>query len=429
MSLFGAMFSSVSGLTAQSQALGTVSDNIANAETVGYKSVGNSFSTLVADPMSATNYTPGGVISHPFQTVTAQGLIQGSSTPTNLAISGSGFFVVSATATPSTTAPDLFTRAGDFAPDAKGNLVNSAGFFLQGYPTDANGNVTNPSFTTTAGLQTININGLSGTAAATQNLSLNANLPATAATGTNETVTAQVYDSLGVAHNLVIEFTKTATANQWTMSIPSMTVAATGASSAASVSIVPAADATVTFNTDGTFASPTGATIQVTGFTTGAANDTINLNLGTAGQANGLTQYASSFQLGAGGIQQDGRTFGSLTSVSIGKDGLVTATFSNGQTRPFAKVPLATFTNPDGLLAQTGNVYSATANSGPLLLQYAQTGNAGLIDSGSLEQSTVDLAAQFSTMIVTQQAYSASAKVFNTADQMMQVLNNIGGQA
>lgn len=427
MSLFGAMFSSVSGLLAQSQTLGEISDNISNSQTIGYKSAGQNFSTLVTDPMTNTSYSSGGVVAHPYQLISSQGLIQSSQSPTSLAVSGQGFFVVSESATPSTTTPDLFTRAGAFTPDANGNLVNAAGFYLQAFPTDAFGNVSSPNFTSTSGLQTVNTNGLSGTAAPSQNLTIAANLPATDATGTTHDVTTQVYDSLGVTHNLVLRFTKTATANQWNLAIQSMTVAATGASSATTVALSPSNPATVTFNTDGTFASSTGTSIAISGFSTGAANDTINLDLGTAGQTDGLSQFSSSFQLAS--VKQDGRTFGTLTSISIDKSGLATASFSNGETRPFAKIPLATFTNPDGLLAESGNVFQVTQNSGPLLLQFASSGSAGQIDSGALEASTVDLANEFGNMIVTQQAYSASAKVFNTADQMMQVLNNVGGSA
>lgn len=420
MSIYGALFSAVSGLFAQSQALGTISDNISNVNTTGYKDTSEQFSTLVTEAASATSYTPGGVLAHPRQLIDRQGLLQSAASPTDVAVSGQGFFVVNTNASSQSGTPFYFTRAGDFQPDAQGNLVNTAGYFLQGFATDANGNVITSNRTTTTDLETINVNGLSGTAAATQNITIAANLPATDAAGTKHDVTAQIYDSIGVAHNLTLEFTKTATLNQWTLDDTSLTLASSGVASGT----VTYGPATVTFNSDGTLNTVSATSLAITGFTTGAANDTITLDLGTSGKSDGLSQFSNTFNLAS--ISQDGRAFGNLTGVSIDKTGLVVATFSNGQTRPFAKIPVATFPGTDYLQGISGNAYQATAQSGNFLLQDAGTANAGTVQSGALEQSTVDLAAEFSNMIITQRAYSASARVITTADQMLQVLDQIG---
>jgi flagellar hook protein FlgE len=531
MSIYGALYSGVSGLFAQSQALGTISDNISNVNTVGYKATSDTFSTLVTEAATSTSYTPGGVIAHPRQLIDHQGLLQSASSPTDIAVSGNGFFVVNTSAASQSGTPFLFTRAGDFQPDANGNLVNTAGYYLQGFPTDASGNIITTNRTTTTGLETVNVQGLSGTAAATQNITVAANLPATDAAGTVHDITAQIYDSLGVAHNLTLEFTKAATLNEWTVAAPSLTLASSGAASG-TVTFGPSV---VTFNTDGTLntvsnpsnllstpeasasaafsgyttipaasntfdildnngnnlgtvtydntdslntiaakitaAAPsvaatvvpngvnfqlqvTSAThpllslgndtgnfitqlgitdtpsaanpevVQLSSFSTGAANDNITLNLGTSGKSDGLSQFSNNFALSS--VSQDGRQFGNLSGISIDETGLVVATFTNGQTRPFSKIPLATFPGTDYLKAVTGNAYQATAQSGNFLLQDAGSGNAGTVQSGALEQSTVDLANEFSNMIVTQRAYSASARVITTADQMLQVLDQIG---
>jgi len=419
MSIFGALYSSVSGLDAQSQALGVISDNISNSSTVGYKTTDEQFSTLVTEAATPTNYTPGGVMANPRQLIDQQGLLQASSSPTSLAITGQGFFVVNTNANSQGGSPFLFTRAGNFTPDAQGNLVNTAGYYLQGFPTNAAGDILTNDLSSTAGLQTINVDGLNGGAAATQNITIAANLPATDATGTTHDVTAQIYDSLGVAQNLTLEITKTATPNQWTLAATSLTNAATGAASG-TVTFGPA---TVTFNPDGTFSSSTATSLTISNLTSGAANDTINLNLGTAGSSTGLSQFSNNFTLS--NVTQDGYTNGSLTGVSINSSGLVTATFSNGQTRPFAQIPIATFPGPDSLKSVTGNAWQATAGSGPFLLQDAGSGAAGTISSGELESSTTDLATEFSNMIITQQAYSASARVLTTSDQMLQTLNQV----
>src|SRR5579883_2286294 len=274
MSIYGAMFSAVSGLFAQSQALGTISDNISNVNTIGYKDTQEDFSTLVTEAATPNSYTPGGVIAHPQQLIDHQGLLQSATSPTDIALSGNGFFVVSTNAN-SQSGNFLFTRAGDFKPDSSGALKNTAGYFLQGFPTDAFGNVLSSNRTTTTGLETVNVNGLSGTAAATQNLNIAANLPATDSAGTKHDITAQIFDSLGAAHNMTLEFTKTSTLNEWSVGVTSLTLASTGAASGT----ITSGPTVATFNTDGTFkalsepsnwqsASEASATAQIGTYTT-----------------------------------------------------------------------------------------------------------------------------------------------------------------
>ena len=417
MSIYGAMFAGVSGLAAQSNALGMISDNIANVNTIGYKGVSARFSTLVTQAATDTTHTPGGVSSSPYSFIDRQGLLQGSASGTDLAVAGQGFFVVNESATPGFGDDYYFTRAGSFNPDQNGNLVNAAGYFLQGY--DIRNTAAPPSASTFTGLQTVNISNLSGSAAATTNIALGVNLPSTAPTaapGNSFSVTAQVFDSLGNAHDMDITFTKTA-ANSWTWTAgnPTLDGGATASGTAAGTG-------TITFATDGTPSAftPAAPSITLTGFTTGAGNATITLDLGTVGATDGLTQFAGDFTIS--NIDQDGVRFGNYTGITISEQGIVTALFDNGQRLDIYQLPLGMFRNPNGLEARTGNVYLETNRSGNFQLNLAGNGGAGDIAPAALESSTVDLAEEFTKMIITQRAYSANTKVITTADDMLEEL-------
>jgi flagellar hook protein FlgE len=414
MSIYGAMFAGVSGLAAQSNALGMISDNIANVNTIGYKGTSARFSTLVTQAATQTTHTPGGVMSSPYSFISRQGLLQGSSSGTDLAVAGQGFFVVNEAANPGFGDDFYFTRAGSFNPDQNGNLVNAAGYFLQGF--NLGNGAPPPSSSTFTGLETVNISNLSGSAAATTAISLGVNLPSTAAVTDSFSVTAQVFDSLGNAHDMNVTFTKSATNTwSWAASDPSLDGGATSSGSA-----VGSGD--IVFDTDGTplTFSPVAPTITLTGFTTGAGNATITLDLGTIAGTDGLTQFAGNFTIS--NIDQDGVRFGNYTGITISDQGIVTALFDNGQRQDIYQLPLGMFRNPNGLEQKTGNVYLETDRSGNFQLNLAGNGGAGDIAPGALESSTVDLAEEFTKMIITQRAYSANTKVITTADEMLDEL-------
>lgn len=415
MSIYGAMFAGVSGLAAQSNALGMISDNIANVNTIGYKGTSARFSTLVTQAATQTTHTPGGVMSSPYSYINRQGLLQGSSSGTDLAVAGQGFFVVNESATPGFGDDFYFTRAGSFNPDQNGNLVNAAGYYLQGYDLRANPNPA-PSASTFTGLQTVNISNLSGSAAATTGISLGVNLPSTAAVADTFSVTTQVFDSLGNAHDMDITFTKTALNTwSWTAANPTLDGGATS-------SAVASGSGDIVFDTDGTplTFSPAAPTVTLTSFSTGAGNATITLDLGTLAGTDGLTQFAGNFTIS--NIDQDGVRFGNYTGITISEDGIVTALFDNGQRQDIYQLPLGMFRNPNGLEEKTGNVYLETNRSGNFQLNLAGNGGAGDIAPAALESSTVDLAEEFTKMIVTQRAYSANTKVITTADDMLEEL-------
>lgn len=748
MSIFGALQSGISGLAAQSSAMGAISDNIVNVNTVGYKNNSVAFQTLVTKQTSSSLYSPGGVQSVPRQNVSAQGLLSSTSVSTNVAISGSGYFVVNQAANPGEGDLWAYTRAGDFGIDQNGYLKNTGGFYAQGWsllPWDGNSNATvvninginymkayydesgktvyiNDNIIDNRNLRPINLSTIGGTATATQQISLGANLPSSdpiynasdANAGGKRKVSALIYDSLGNASNMSLEYTKTSS-NGWGMStsvpkgaanvtlygnsentgdttsdvyyaagqlefnsipqngssisikdagtditynfvftngtatIPpdtadtkniavniaggivstsdftkafeaalkenmpsanrftadgnsiqivqsvagseltidaSKTLACTqcaanprqdtgiptgiftiqaidddikntaridfnattladyngkelvldgktyvftdnpagvaapkvavditdainGANvdpskivtilgnvlktnaseperfiaSGSSLEIMPsstggdiAIDTTslgnaidgivrdaatgwksiqnttatlanqftvngteieqgsvvpaIRFNSDGTpkYFNVDEMAIE---WANGAENMTgdpdqgtrIKLNMGDTGTNSGLTNLSGSFTTNY--IKQDGAKFGSYTGVSIGEDGVVTALFDNGETRPIAILPLATFSNPNGMDALTGNSWIETDASGQALLKQAGTNGAGEITSKALESSNVDLATEFSNMIVTQRAYSAATKIITTADEMLDELTRL----
>jgi flagellar hook protein FlgE len=430
MSIFGALYSSVSGLLANSDALGMIADNISNANTTGYKDTSAVFSTLVDQAPGATTYSPGGVLASPFAAIDQQGLLQASSSATDLAIQGSGFFVVNSSAAgASANGAFSFTRAGAFTIDANGNLKNSAGLFLQGQKlTPAQqqaieaGNFNQLTATSLTSLQTVNISGLSGAATPTSTVTLAANLPAGDTTSSPaRTMTVPVFDSLGNEHDMTLTFSRTATANQWQVSASIANAGSTTVS-------IAAGDDLVQFNPDGTlnlagstFTTANALSIAWDPAVTGATSpQTMSFNLGSDGQTDGLSQFGG--PLAVTRIDQNGVRAGTFTGVTVDPHGVVTANFDNGLQEPIYIIPIATFPNPDGLAAQSGNTYLQTSTSGNFLLAQSSTGGAGTINPSSLEGSTVDIATEFSKMIVTQNAYSADAKVMTTADQMLQTL-------
>ena len=438
MSIYGAMFSGISSLNANSQAMGIISDNISNLNTVGYKNTEARFSTLVTGSGGTVNsYAPGGLNSNPYQAAERQGLLQASQSSTDIAMSGRGFFVVNSDSVPA-NGSFLYTRAGQFSVDANGFLVNTGGYYLQGWPTlpdgsydvdqngIADGSVPDP--TSLANLTPINVNALAGTVTPTSSVDLALNLPATALVGDTNTATVQIFDTLGVGHNVSMLWTKTVAAPAtWSLEVTGMTRTDNGLASVSGATLAsfPLTIDTVAFSGDGTPASfaPTALAIPAADWTTAAAASTISFNLGTVGQADGVTQFASNYSIVS--INQDGVTFGRFQSIAMTDDGQVTALFDNGVQRTIYRLPIATFANPAALDSFSGNAWAHTVEAGSLFLNPAGTGAAGKVAPSSLETSTVDLGAEFTNMIITQRAYSASSRIITTADQMLEELVRI----
>jgi flagellar hook protein FlgE len=444
MSLYGALFSGVSGLTANSNAMGMISDNITNLNTVGYKGTDAQFVSLVTAAGGGDAYAPGGVKSTPRSLIDKPGLLQTSNSATDLSIEGAGFFVVKKASSGTAANGEIqFTRSGSFSPDDEGFLRNTAGLYLQGYKLDPTSSAL-PNLGDLTQLQTINISTLTGTAEATTTAVIRANLKSTqtvnAAEGTyNAGVSANnmasgtipadfsrdilVYDAQGGSKNLTMSFLKTSTPNQWHVEIyanPASEVT-TGLVDGQVVT------GTVAFNQDGTLdLTNTSASLKnpigIT-WTGGVAPSSITLNLGTDGQANGMTQFASDSALISSSV--DGAVFGNVIGVKVGDDGVVTALFDNGLAKAVYQLPIATFQNPNGLSRVSGNAYVTSDQSGTFALQTPASGGAGTIAPSTLEASNIDLGTEFVKLITTQRAFSASTKIITTADEMLTELNQV----
>ena len=426
MSLFGSLFTGVSALSAQSQAMGMISNNIANVNTTGYKRNEASFSSLVTQAGRSTIYSPGGVRASTEQTVNQQGTPQQTASSTDVAISGSGFFVVQQSPTGSSGQETLYTRAGSFSEDENGYLKNSNGYYLMGWEIGDDGELVDAT-ADVASLSPVSVGFESGRTKQTTQAEVVLNLDARQSTvpaGPHFSRGMTVYDSLGAAQQIMMDFTATPVANTWTLDLSDPK----GGSFT-----TPAASMTLVFGSDGKInkvateaanavdmefdpvGDPTGdLKLSVTGIdwaNNSDATQTIDIDI------SGLTQSASDYSVGT--INQDGAELGLRTGISIDTDGNVVASFSNGLTQNLARVPIATFTNPNGLQERSGNVYIQTSDSGAYNLRDAGTAGAGNIATSSLEASNVDLADEFSRMIITQRAYSAGTKIISTTDQML----------
>lgn len=419
MSLSNALNSAISGLKAQSAALSSISSNIANASTVGFKSTSTSFESFVNKTTFTTEST-GGVVSSNYRNVGLQGEIQTSTTTTNLAINGSGYFVVSDETADGTM---RFTRNGTFDTDSDGYLVNQEGDYLYAWPLDENGAVTSTNSSSLTGLEAVNLSNLTGAPKATTEIAFGANLPSDAAVGDDFSYDVEIFDSLGVSHALSVTWTKTAD-NAWSMDAANPTLSSDSSTTSGTVSGFPVA---IAFNTDGSLASvtPSPATLAVASWTSGATDSSITFDLGTANGTDGLTQYASGDDdpdISVETATQDGYEPGQISGTEIDENGVVYAAFDNGETRPVYQIPLATFTNPNGLASETGSTFLQTAASGAYVLRSAGEGGAGDVQSSALEASSVEMTDEFSRMITAQQAYTAASKVVTTTQDMIDTL-------
>jgi len=466
MSLFASLTTAVSGLNAQSSAIGNISDDIANAQTVGFKGIDTSFENLVTESTSTFN-EPGGVIAQPvYQNQLAGSLVQ-SSTSTSLAISGQGFFQVKAppsTAAGTTSATDFaasnyYTRRGDFTVNNEGYLVNGAGYYLEGYNVNPQTDVVNNATGSAAPIQ---VTQLQDNPVPSTTATLVANLPSSsevqgvdAGYTSPAPVTTEVYDALGNTHQASIQFnhigpntsaTPAIAANTWSASITlagSTTPAATfnltfgdGTQTYAALggtgTQVPAAGTLASIVETTTppeatvpTATTTGASADITiPYTIGSASQPLTFNLGQFGADTGLTQFADT-QVNVNSFTANGIARGSFQSVSIDDNGNVALNYSNGQSLTYFQIPIAQFNAPDQLQNLNGSAFSATQASGAAQLSSANANGAGSISASELEQSNVDIATQFTNLITAQNVYSANSKVITTDNQLLQTIINI----
>jgi flagellar hook protein FlgE len=435
MSLLGAMNTAISGLTAQSGAFGNIADNVSNSQTVGYKRVDTSFVDYLTTSNATTN-NPGAVVARPDYVNNVQGTVTQTDNPLGLAIAGQGFFAVSQStgqvnSLPTFNPQKFYTRAGDFQLNSTGYLVNSGGEYLNGWTVDPSTGVVNQNT-----LAPIQVTQTVYNPVPTTQVTLSANLPATPATGSATAASPissdiDVYDSLGTLHVVALNWVQNAS-DDWTVSVNSPDDASgVPAVGSADVKFGALSGNPVPEGTVGQIGTVTGS-VTSAGYTAGSAAtlsftttfgtlpaQTIQLNIGTYGQTNGVTQYAGT-QYNLEGLTQNGVPPGSFAGVTPQANGDIVVNYDNGQTRTIGQVPVITFNNPNVLQRQNGQSFTATINAGTPLAEQASTNGAGNLVTGSVESSNVDIAKEFSSLIVAQQAYSANAKMVTTAQQMLQ---------
>ncbi len=430
MSLFGAMNTAISGLTAQSAAFGNIGDNVANSQTVGFKRTDTSFQDFLTVSNASDNQS-GSVVARPDYVNTVQGTVLQTDKPLDLAITGQGFFTVSRPVGELKGAPVFrpeaeYTRAGDFSLNRDGFLVNSSGHFLNGWTQD----LTKPAGTLDqTQLRPIQIGKGGYGPTPTSQVAYSANLPATSANATPIVSDVPVIDALGQKHTLQLAWTQTAgTANAWQVAIQQPGVSTplgtaaigfgTTANPGAPEGAVGSVNAVSGAVTGSTFAAGSPAQLQVT-VDFGSGPQPITLDLGTYGQANGLTQYAGK-EFNLHSLTSDGVEPGSFSSVNNRPNGDVVVNFDNGQSRVVARVPLTTFADPDALQREDGQAFTATRDSGAPQTLSAGKNGAGTLVTSAVEGSNVDIAKEFTKLIVAQRAYSANTKLVTTADELLQ---------
>jgi flagellar hook protein FlgE len=425
MSILKAMYAGVSGLYAEGQALGVVGDNVANANTIGFKASRALFEDVLGGVAGAN--VGGGVRMTRAQQIFAQGTIVNTGQPTDLALTGDGFFVVKGIA--NGLEGQFYTRAGQTTMDSDGYLVNPQGLRLQGYLANADG-------TFQASLSDIQFPTAPLAPNATSSFELDANLDADATVPTapwdpndpagtsNFSTSTTVYDSLGNAHTVDVYFRKTATGS-WDYHALVDGGEVTGGTPGVPEEI---ATGTLTFNTDGALQTNTlsaGGTADFLGATPGQA---LTFDFGTpiasgGTGTDGITQYGSpsnvAFQ------SQDGYSSGSLSGVTVDGNGVVSGIYSNGETIPFAQLGIAKFTANDGLGRAGQNLWIETPKSGEAVIGTAGAGGRASVVAGALEQSNVDIATQFVELIAHQRAFQANSKTITTADEMLQEITNL----
>lgn len=400
MSLYGMMQTGGSGMNAQSNRLSTVAENIANSSTVGYKRASTEFSSMIL-PSSNGNYNSGGVETTVRYAISQEGAKTYTTSKSDLAISGGGFFVVS-----NGSGQNFLTRAGAFTQDKDGNLVNSAGFALMGYEY---GDGSEPTVVVNGfdGLTKVNMSSDGLKAKGSTKGAMGANLNANDPVGTESKTSLVTYDSQGNTRILDFVYKKTS-ANNWSLTV---TDQASGTSLATK---------TLAFDTAGKLTT-TPASLTTTAMTnlpgTGGTLAALTIDLSKT------TQLGYKFNPDGGTI--DGNGPSKVAGFQIDAEGIVYVRYENNKLEPKYRIALATVQSPDRLSPQAGNVYSQGADSGVIVTGFPGQGSFGSITSGALESSNVDIAQELTAMIESQRSYTANSKVFQTGADLLDVLVNL----
>ncbi len=432
MTISSSLNAGVAGLAANATRLGTISDNIANSATYGYKRVETDFQSMVMASRGGS-YSAGGVRTTTQRLIDQNGSLVATTNATDLAVRGRGFLPV-AQATEVVAGngnPQMFlTTTGSFRTDAGGYLRSESGLMLLGWPANPDGTIPTYPRDTSDGLSPVRINVNQFSGEPTTRMTLGVNLPATetdaGGSGAPLDLSVEYFDNLGRSENLMVSFSPTVpatgTTNTWTMTIVD----------SADPSVGPIGEYSVTFDAE----RGSGGTIDTVTTVSGGAYDAltgsiivnvaggpIEIDIGVQGTSSGLTQLSDSFA--PLNISKDGSPVGNMTSVEVDESGFVYAFFDTGITRRIYQVPLVDLPNPNGMVALDKQVYMPSPESGSYFLWDAGDGPTGDIVSFAREESATDVASELTDMIQTQRAYSSNAKVIQTVDEMLQETTNI----
>ena len=403
------MFSGISGLRSHQTMMDVVGNNIANVNTHGFKSSMVTFqealTQILQAPSGAGPQTGGintlqvglGTQVSSIDGVFTQGASQVTGRNTDLAIQGDGFFVLEE------NGERFYTRAGAFVFDEAGNLVAPGGKLVMGWLTDPVTGLTNTQAPVTAinlpVAQVIEPN-------LTTSVTVGGNLSADLAAGESSQMSISVYDSIGDAHELTVTMTKTGP-NAWT------------ASATIDGTAVTLSNTSLTFGTDGSLTSA--STVTVSGYTPpGADPMSFDLDFGTTAP---LVQFGGNSSVEA--LDQDGNATGFLRDFAIAEDGSIIGQFSNGWTRPLGKVATASFNNPTGLIRVGESNFQSSVNSGEPLVGEPGTGARGSLSAGTLEMSNVELAREFTNLIIAQRGFQANSRIITASDEVLADLVNM----
>ncbi len=431
MTISSSLAAGVAGLNANATRLATISDNIANSSTFGYKRSEADFHSLVIRGNTGS-YSAGGVRSTTQRLIDERGPLISTSNATDLAISGRGMLpVTTAVSLGNTTSnyPLQLMTTGSFRPDANGILTTQTGLVLMGWPANVDGTMPTYPRDTVAGLEPVQVNVNQFAGDPTTQMTLGVNLPATAtvagASGDPQDLSIEYYGNLGTSETLDISFTPTVPAsgssNEWTMTI---------SDSASGGAVV--GEYTLTFDDSRT----AGGTLQSVAVVSGGAYDSatgeialtvaggpLNLNIGMLGDSEGMTQLSDSFAPVQ--ITKNGSPVGNLTGVEVDSNGFVHAIYDAGFTRTIYQIPVVDVPNPNGLISLSNQTYQVSPDSGAFFMWDAGDGPAGEVAGYSREESATDVAGELTDLIQTQRAYSSNAKVIQTVDEMLQETTNI----
>lgn len=431
MTISSSLNASVAGLSANASRLATISDNIANSATHGYRRVSTDFHSMVIAEQGGT-YSAGGVRTTNLRLIDQGGALTSTANPTDLAVRGRGFLPVARTAEVSNKNGEstmLLATTGSFRTNSEGLLTTESGLVLLGWPALADGTMPSYPRDTSDGLEPVKINTNQFSGEPTTRMSLGVNLPATSTEATSsgkvQDLSIEYFDNLGTSQNLKLDFQpvvpETGSSNEWIMTIRD---SAQDEVIIGEYQLVFEKDRTsggtlkdVTTLSGGTYDAGTGTIIV------DVAGGPMEIEIGKLGDRDGLTQFSDSFAPVS--LQKDGSPVGNMTSVEIDETGNVYAFFDTGISRRIFQVPLIDLPNPNGLVAQDKQTYLPSPESGTYFLWDAGDGPTGDIVSYALEESATDVAEELTRMIQTQRAYSSNAKVIQTVDEMLQETTNI----